>query len=152
MPLAFATSESVGKRYCPTLMTTPFHHVVRTRFNEVDMQGRVFNAHWLSYFDEAYAEFIESLGEPLADSVLLHSVLVKTVMEWKGSATYRDEVDITAVVSRIGNSSFDIAFEASVRSETVCTATHTYVNLDGSTGRSRPLNDALRRKLEAASP
>jgi acyl-CoA thioester hydrolase len=129
-------------------MTTPFRHMVRTRFNEVDMQGRVFNAHWLSYFDETYAEFIESLGEPLADSELLHSVLVKTVMEWKGSASYRDEIEITAEVSRIGSSSFDIAFEATVKSEPVCSATHSYVNIDASTGRSKPLSEALRHKLE----
>ncbi|MGH2748612.1 MAG: acyl-CoA thioesterase [Actinomycetota bacterium] len=126
----------------------PFRHVVRTRFNEVDMQGRVFNANWLSYFDEAYAEFIENLGEPLAASELLHSVLVKAVVEWKGSATYRDEIGIAVSVSRIGNSSFDFAYEAMVGSETVCTGTHTYVNIDGSTGRSRPLGEPLRRKLE----
>jgi acyl-CoA thioester hydrolase len=138
-------------RYCGTVAASPFRHTVRTRFNEVDMQGRVFNAHWLAYFDEAYAEFIDSLGESLADSELLHSVLVRAVIEWRGSATYRDEVVITVSVSRLGNSSFDLAYEATVRSEIVCTATHTYVNIDGSTGRSRPLSEPLRRKLEAAS-
>lgn len=34
-------------------VTTPYRHTVRTRLNEVDMQGRVFNAHWMTYFDEA---------------------------------------------------------------------------------------------------
>jgi acyl-CoA thioester hydrolase len=130
-------------------MTTSFRHVLRTRFGEVDMQGRVFNAHWLAYFDDAYAEFSESLGEAIA-AELLHSVLVKSVIEWKGTANYRDEIVITVSATRIGNSSFDLFFEAAVRSETVCTATHTYVNLDGSSGRATPLSEPLRRKLEDA--
>jgi acyl-CoA thioester hydrolase len=128
-------------------VTPSFRHVVRTRFNEVDMQGRVFNAHWMSYFDEASFEFIYSLGESVAKE-LLHSVLVKSEIEWKGSAAHRDEIEITVSVTRIGNSSFDLAFNAAVLSETVCTARNTYVNIDGSTGRSSPLSEPLRRKLE----
>ena len=129
-------------------MNSHFSHVIRVRFSEVDIQGRVFNAHWMSYFDDAYAEFTESLGEPVA-AELLHSVLVKAVIEWKGSAAYRDEVAIGVFITRIGNSSFDLSFDASVRSETVCTATHTYVNIDPSTGRSSSLSEPLRRSLES---
>jgi acyl-CoA thioester hydrolase len=129
-------------------MNSQFSHVIRVRFSEVDLQGRVFNAHWMSYFDDAYAELSESLGEELA-AELLHSGLVKTVIEWKGSAAYRDEVSIVVSVTRIGNSSFDLSFAASVNSEPVCTATHTYVNIDPSTGRSAPLSEALRQRLES---
>jgi acyl-CoA thioester hydrolase len=129
-------------------VTTPFRHIVRTRFNEVDMQGRVFNAHWMTYFDEASFEFVGSLGESISTSELIHSVLVKSTIEWQGSATYRDEIGISVSVSRIGNSSFDLAFEATVGSQLVCRATNTYVNLDGSTGKSSPLSTDLRAKLE----
>ncbi len=115
------------------------------------MQGRVFNAHWMTYFDEAYFEFVESLGESISTSELIHSVLVKSTIEWKGSATYRDEIVISVSVSRIGNSSFDLAFEATVGSQLVCTATNTYVNLDGSTGKSSPLSTDLRESLEGMS-
>lgn len=114
------------------------------------MQGRVFNAHWMTYFDEAFSEFVSSLGESIAVSELIHSVLVKTMIEWKGSAGYRDEIAISVSLSRIGNSSFDLALQAAVGSEMVCTATNTYVNVDGSTGKSRPLSDELRARLEAA--
>jgi len=131
--------------------TTAFRHVVRTRFNEVDMQGRVFNAHWLAYFDEAFAEFIEAIGESLPASELMHSVVAKSVIEWSGTARYRDDITITVSVARMGNSSFDLRFEAAVNSQTVCTATNTYVNLDEATGRSRAVSGELRAKLEAAS-
>lgn len=116
------------------------------------MQGRVFNAHWMTYFDEASFEFIvESLGESISTSDLIHSVVVKSTIEWQGSATYRDDIDISVSVSRVGNSSFDLTFGATVGSQLVCRATNTYVNLDPSTGRSSPLRSDLRARLEAMS-
>ncbi len=115
------------------------------------MQGRVFNAHWMTYFDEASFEFVESLGESTSTSELIHSVLVKSTIEWQGSASYRDEIVISVSVSRIGNSSFDLDFEATVDSRLVCTATNTYVNLDASTGKSSPLSADLRVRLEGMS-
>ena len=40
----------------------PFSHRIRVRYAEVDGQGVVFNAHWLTYFDETCTRFMESLG------------------------------------------------------------------------------------------
>ena len=113
------------------------------------MQGRVFNAHWMAYFDEASVQFIESLGESITTSEFLHSVLVKSTIEWQGSAVYRDEIAISVSVARLGNSSFDLSFEATVDSQPVCRATNTYVNVDDSTGKSKPLSSDLRAKLES---
>jgi acyl-CoA thioesterase FadM len=59
------------------------------------MQGRVLNAHWMTYFDEASFEFVGSLGESISTSELIHSVLVKSTIEWQGSPTYRDEIGIS---------------------------------------------------------
>ena len=39
-----------------------FVHRVRPRYAEVDQQGVVFNAHWLTYFDDACTRFFESIG------------------------------------------------------------------------------------------
>ena len=127
-----------------------FHHKVKTRFNEVDLQGRVFNANWLTYFDEAFVGFIESLGVPMVESELMHSVVVKAVLEWNGSAGYRDVIDITVSVGRVGTSSFDVIYEARVDKELVCTGTLTYVNLAGDTGKSTELPGPLKKKLETA--
>ena len=114
------------------------------------MQGRVFNAHWMAYFDESFTEFIEALGEPVVSSELMHCVVAKSLIEWTGTARYRDEITIGVSVTRVGKSSFDLRFEASVDSEPVCIGTNTYVNLDGDTGRSRPLGRPLRSKLHGA--
>jgi phenylalanyl-tRNA synthetase beta subunit len=49
-------------------MTTPepFTHRIRVRYAEVDGQGVVFNAHWLTYFDDASTRFFEWMGFPPA--------------------------------------------------------------------------------------
>ena len=39
-----------------------FTHRIRVRYAEIDGQGVVFNAHWLTYFDDSCTRFMESLG------------------------------------------------------------------------------------------
>ena len=41
---------------------TPFEHRIRVRYAEIDGQGVVFNAHWLTYFDDSCTRFMQSLG------------------------------------------------------------------------------------------
>jgi acyl-CoA thioesterase FadM len=55
------------------------------------MQGLVFNAHWLSYFDEAAMRFLESVGHtpahPLDDFT---ASVVRAELAWKGPAGLSD--------------------------------------------------------------
>ena len=73
-----------------------FVHVVRPRYAEVDAQGVVFNAHWLTYFDESCTRFFEWLGyEPSV--AFFHEfdvMLVKAVVEWQGPAGFDERVEI----------------------------------------------------------
>jgi len=39
-----------------------FRHRIRVRYAEIDGQGVVFNAHWLTYFDDSCTRFMETLG------------------------------------------------------------------------------------------
>ena len=72
-------------------------HRVRPRYAEVDLQGVVFNAHWLTYFDEACTRFFEWLGyEPAVAFFRDFDVMVvKSVLEWQGPAGFDDLVDVT---------------------------------------------------------
>ena len=44
------------------LTSCPSSHRIRARYAEVDGQGVVFNAHWLTYFDETCTRFVEIVG------------------------------------------------------------------------------------------
>lgn len=137
-------------------MTTAYTHEIRVRYGEVDLQGVVFNAHWLAYFDDALTRYLLDLGfdvpgdpaneEPdPADVMVVHAEL-----DWHGPAGIGDLVEITIDPVRLGTSSFDLRFTATVAGRDVCSATLTYVSV-GSDGRPRPIPDELRGPLSATT-
>ena len=128
-----------------------FVHRVRPRYAEVDLQGVVFNAHWLTYFDEACTRFFEHLGFDAAKDFFetFDVMLVKAVLEWSGPARFDDWVDITVVPVRIGTKSFDLRFRASVDGRRACEAVITYVAVDPGTTGSIAVPDPVRAVLSA---
>jgi acyl-CoA thioester hydrolase len=131
----------------------PFVHGLRPRYAEVDAQGVVFNAHWLTYFDEACTRFFDSLGLPPAVAFFrdFDLMIVKAVVEWQGPAGFDETVDIEVVPARLGNRSLDVRYTATVEDRPVCVGTVTYVSVVPGTHDPVPIPDEVRRKLEAAS-
>jgi acyl-CoA thioester hydrolase len=131
----------------------PFVHWLRPRYAEVDAQGVVFNAHWLTYFDEACTRFFDSLGFPPAVAFFrdFDLMIVKAVLEWQGPAGFDDAVAIEVVPARLGNTSLDVRYTATVEDRPVCVGTVTYVSVGPGTHDPVPIPDQLRRKLETAS-
>lgn len=136
------------------MRTLGFTHTIRPRYAEVDLQGVVFNAHWLTYFDDASTRFFEWLGFPpketFSDGGPFDVMVVKAVVEWRGSAGFDDPVEIAVRPARIGNASFDLLFSASVEGRPACEGVITYVSVEHGSNRSRPIPDALRERLEKA--
>src|SRR5262249_11019097 len=134
------------RRAPPAASPVTFVHVVRPRYAEVDAQGVVFNAHWLTYFDESCTRFFESLGyEPsVAFFEDFDMMLVKAVVEWQGPAGFDDVVEIAVVPTRLGNSSLDVTFTARVDGAGVCTGTITYVSVKPGTHESVAIPEELR--------
>ena len=130
-----------------------FVHRVRPRYAEVDAQGVVFNAHWLTYFDEACTRFFDWLGFPPATSFFrdFDMMLVKAVVEWQGPAGFDDEVDIAVEAVRFGASSFDVRSTATVGDRPVCVGVITYVSVRPGSHESTPIPDDVREKLTVAS-
>ena len=130
-----------------------FTHTIRPRYAEVDKQGVVFNAHWLTYFDDSCTRFIESLGfdpkETFFEGGAFDFMLVKAVIEWKGPAGFDDEVAIAVRPERIGTKSFDFRYTATVHGAPVCEGVITYVSVEHATKASTPVPDVLRARLEA---
>jgi len=131
----------------------PFAHHVRPRYAEVDAQGVVFNAHWLTYFDEACTRFFEDMGFPPAEAFFrdFDLMVVKATIEWQGPAGFDEHVDIAVEPARLGNSSLDVRYTATVADRAVCVGTITYVSVKPGTHDSAPIPRALREKLDAAA-
>ena len=106
----------------------PFTHRIRVRYAEIDGQGVVFNAHWLTYFDDSCTRFMESLGFGAEFWVKEFDVmLVKATIEWAGPAHFDEWIDIVVAPTRIGSKSFDLRYRAAVGERLCCDATITYV-------------------------
>ncbi len=130
-----------------------FTYTVRPRYAEVDMQGVVFNAHWLTYFDEAGTRYFESLGfdpkQTFIEGGAFDVMVVKAVLEWKGPAGFDEEIRIAVRPDRLGTKSFDLRYSATVDGREVCEGVVTYVSVVPGTKESTPIPDVLRMPMEA---
>ena len=127
-----------------------FHHKLRVRFGETDMQGIVFNANYLVYYDVAWTEYLRAMGIELKHLAGIGSdmVLARTAMEFKSPAKFDDVLEVYARVSRIGDESITFDFEVYPESEDwlISSASSLYVCIDPEL-RPVPVPDELRARI-----
>jgi YbgC/YbaW family acyl-CoA thioester hydrolase len=127
-------------------------HRLRVRWAEVDLQGIVFNGHYLMYLDTAMAAYWRALALPYVESLarLGGDLYVKKAgLEYHASARYDELIDIGLRCRRLGGSS--LAFEAAVfrGEQRLVDGELLYVFADPATQTSQPLPPALRATIEA---
>lgn len=115
------------------------------RYVEVDQQGIVFNAHYLTYCDEAVAAYLHRLQLPgFAEAMRL----VTSTITWSGPARWGDRVDVAARCACTGRTSATFEFVVTASGRPCCTVTTVYVHADES-GVPQPIPDAARQRLTA---
>ncbi len=136
------------------MTTEPFVHTVRPRYAEVDQQGVVFNAHWLTFFDEACTRFFEWLGDDPSKAFFTDYdlMIVKVVVEWEGPAGFDERVEIEVSPTRLGNKSLDLTYRSTVGDRSVCTGVITYVSVTPGTHTSVTIPARLRDRLALVAP
>ena len=128
-----------------------FHYPLRVRWAEVDRQGIVFNGHYLTYFDVGITEYWRAIGLPYPDGVAEAGsdlFVVKTLINYHGSAEYDDVLDIGVRAARIGNSSMSFEIGISRDGELLIVGEVVYVNADPETRRPQGVPDKLRHAVE----
>ena len=127
-----------------------FTHRVRPRYGEIDMQRVVFNAHYLSYCDDAADLWFRKIGAGLEDD--WWDVMVKkATITWAGAARLHDELVIEVGVRRWGTTSFDVGFDGSVDGAPVFSADLTYVAVRTGTTQTVRVPDDFRAAAAPAS-
>jgi acyl-CoA thioester hydrolase len=126
-----------------------FFFPFRVRYSEIDGQGVVFNAHYLTYFDTTITEYFRSLGyDQYADSrttgIDFH--VVKSLIEYKAPVLFDWELDVGARVARIGNSSlsFELAIFRKGEGEALVTGEIVWVYTDQKSHRPVPIPPSIR--------
>lgn len=131
-----------------------FFHPLRVRYSEIDGQGIVFNAHYLTYMDVAITEYLRHLGldyKQLAREGKMDMALVKTTLEFKAPAFFDEVLEIGVRVSRIGNTSYTVDFEIYKEhsEELVLKGQTVYVNYNPATRSAEPVPDFFRTAVES---
>ena len=124
----------------------------RVRWVEVDMQGIVFNGHFLMYFDTAVAGYWRALALPYHDTMagLRGDLYVrKATLEYEASARYDEQLETGVRCERIGNSSMLLHCATYRDGQCLVHGELVYVFADPATQTAKPVPSALREVIEA---
>ena len=109
-----------------------YRHRIAVRWSEVDQQGVVFNAHYLAYIDDALENWIRPLFG--ARTEFDWEMMLKTcIIEWQGSLTTGDVLELGLAVTRWGRTSWDLGVVGSCQGRPVFSALILYVSVSGRT-------------------
>ena len=110
-----------------------FFHPLRVRWAECDMQGIVFNPHYLMYFDVAFTEYMRAIGLPYPGAFAAEATdtfMVSAKIDFRGSARYDDELQIGVRTSYFGTTSFRMALSIRRGADVLVEGVTAYVNGD----------------------
>ncbi len=122
------------------------------RYSDLDPQGHVNNARYLSYFEQARVVYIQHLelwdGKSFLD---LGFVLANAHVDFKAPILLSDDIQIKMRVSRIGEKSLEMEYQiAGVMDEKVyATGSTTLVAYNYREGRTVPIPAAWREAIAA---
>jgi len=118
------------------------------RYVECDQQGVVFNAHYLTWADEASNHWWVAHGVPWdVVAARVDPVVKASTLDWTSSARWGDTVTVDAGTEKLGRTSVTVRFTVRVAERVCCVVRNTYVATDG--GRATPWPDDIRAALEA---
>lgn len=136
------------------------------RFDDLDSYGHVNNVTFAEYLQEARVAFAHeflhgggsrSWAENSSDGSIQEegSVVVRQVIEYRAPVPLRSEpLDVVVWVTKMGNTSFECAYEVRDDDTVFATASTVLVAFDVAAQKPRPLSDVERetmsRFLEAA--
>ncbi|HEX2310920.1 MAG TPA: thioesterase family protein [Vicinamibacterales bacterium] len=128
---------------------TTFEHELEVRFRDCDGLGHVNNAVYLTYLEQARFAFWQRLTG--VSGIPRSFILARVECDYRVQATAGDRLVVRLRVTAVGKSSFTFEYEivnARTR-EVVATARTVQVMYDYQAGRSIPVPDDIRARLEA---
>ena len=131
-------------------MGTPLVHTLRVRYGECDLQGIVFNAHYLNYFDTSITELWRSACgsyHAMLDRGV-DIVLAEAQLRFRKPARFDDELVLSVAVTHLGETSILTRHEARCGPDLVVEGDLRHVLVDLKTIAKTPIPDWAREGLE----
>ncbi|WCB92130.1 Putative esterase [Baekduia alba] len=131
---------------------TPLITALRVRFVECDMQGHVFNGHYLMYFDLAHTEALRSAsGLTYPELVQAHGVdfvVAESGVRYLAPAYYDDLLEIAVTFEPLTASSLTSRFAVVRDGDPIATGFLRHVCVDSKNYKKTAWPDAFRGVLE----
>jgi acyl-CoA thioester hydrolase len=127
-----------------------FFHSLRVRWAEVDMQGIVFNGHYMTYFDVAFTEYWRAAALPgFLDQAKTGQEMFarKASIEFHAPARFDDVLDIGVRCAAFGRSSMRFELEIFNGDERLISGELAYVYADTTARKGVPVPDAWRATI-----
>ena len=127
----------------------PFVWESRIRFVDTDASGRIHYTALLRHFEAAEFEFLRAIGSSYMSFGAEEGGFPRVHVECDYLAALRcdDLISIAVIVERLGNSSFTLAFGASLEGRAAARGKITIVCIDLKTQRPKPLPARLAEAL-----
>jgi acyl-CoA thioester hydrolase len=118
----------------------PFHHSITVRYSEVDQQGVVFNSHYLEYLDDTMDTWIRQFSD-LRQKYSWDMMNKKCNIEWHSSIQSGDILDIYAVVTHWGSTSWRLGYIGLCKGQKIFTAEIVYISVR--LGNNEPIDTPI---------
>jgi acyl-CoA thioester hydrolase len=127
----------------------PFRHRLRVRYVECDMQGRVFNAHYLTWFDIAHTELLrEAAGFPGSfERTGIDVVVGEAAVTFRAPAAFDEELEIGVALDEPTRRSLTSRFTVARNGTTLAEGSLRHVCVDAATYRPVEWPAWLRERL-----
>ncbi len=129
-----------------------FLHDFRVRYSEIDAQGVVFNAHYLTYYDTAINEYFRSLGfdyQGYVDRTGADFHLVKSEVIYEKPIRFDAEIEVGVRTAKIGNTSITFVLEifGKGNTERYACGEIVWVHTDQRRHQTTPVSEEIRRMI-----
>ena len=122
---------------------------VHVRWDDLDAFGHINNAKYLTYVQEARSDFTWFSRQKAGKTPLLFDMVVARAEVDFLDPIYEGgfDLDVEIWVTKIGNASFDLAYQMSSKGKIHANAKTVQVAVSMETKKSRPLSDIEREYL-----
>jgi len=130
-------------------MGEPFVHEFRVRWGECDPQGIVFNANYVSYFDDTIgALWRQAFGSYAAMTERgIDMVVAEINLKYLASARPEEMLQVRATIERLGETSMTSLMQVVGEQELLVEGRVRHVFVDNDSWKKTPIPDWLREGL-----
>ena len=127
-----------------------FHYPIEIRYSDLDPQGHVNNARFLTYFEQARVNYLINLGLFSKDQSFLEIgiIIAEATITFKAPVYFGTQARVGVRVSRLGTKSLTMEYEMADAAGTVyATGSTAIVTFDYKSQATIPVPETWRGKI-----